>query len=121
MAFGRHMEIHGTTTHQLAEDLVSVRYQACLTPDAVMRNPIAIEDHESARFITAPPRLLDYCLINDGAVCLIPTSKERYGDFRKPPVFDFRFWSTDKATIHSITGKSTRFYGGGHLIFNQVA
>ena len=51
-----------------------------------MRNPITIEDHESARFIAAPLRLLDYCLINDGAVCLILTSKERAGDFAKPPV-----------------------------------
>jgi len=28
---------------------------------------------------------VDYCLINDGAVCLILTSKERAKDFKKPP------------------------------------
>ncbi len=28
-----------------------------------MRTPISIDDHEAARFITAPLRLLDYCLI----------------------------------------------------------
>ncbi|MBN8909351.1 MAG: thiolase family protein, partial [Rhodospirillales bacterium] len=60
MMFRRHMELYGTTTRQLAEVSVSVRYHACLNPDAVMRNPITIEDHESARFITAPLRLLDY-------------------------------------------------------------
>jgi acetyl-CoA acetyltransferase len=86
MAFRRHMEIYGTTTRQFAGVSVSVRYHACLNPDAVMRNPIIIEDHGSARFITAPLRLLDYCLINDGAVCLIITRKERSGDFKKPPV-----------------------------------
>lgn len=86
MAFRRHMELYGTTTRQLAEVSVSIRYHACLNPDAVMRNPITIEDHESARFITAPLRLLDYCLINDGAVCLILTSKDRAKDFRKKPV-----------------------------------
>lgn len=86
MAFRRHMELYGTTTRQLAEVSVAIRYHACLNPDAVMRNPITIEDHESARFITAPLRLLDYCLINDGAVCLILTSKERARDFAQPPV-----------------------------------
>jgi acetyl-CoA acetyltransferase len=86
MAFQRHMGMYGTTTRQLAEVSVSIRYHACLNPDAVMRNPITIEDHESARFITAPLRLLDYCLINDGAVCLILTSKDRAKDFRKRPV-----------------------------------
>ncbi len=86
MMFRRHMELYGTTTRQLAEVSVAIRYHAGLNPDAVMRNPISIEDHESARFITAPLRLLDYCLINDGAVCLILTSKERARDFKKPPV-----------------------------------
>jgi acetyl-CoA acetyltransferase len=82
MMFQRHMGLYGTTTRQLAELSVSVRYHACLNPDAVMRNPITIEDHESARFITAPLRLLDYCLINDGAVCIILTTTERARDFK---------------------------------------
>jgi acetyl-CoA acetyltransferase len=86
MAFRRHMEMYGTTTRQLAEVSVSIRYHASLNSDAVMRSPITIEDHENARFITAPLRLLDYCLINDGAVCLILTSRERAKDFAKPPV-----------------------------------
>jgi acetyl-CoA acetyltransferase len=51
-----------------------------------MKKPITIEDHEAARPIALPLRLLDYCLINDGAVCLILTTKERARDTRKPPV-----------------------------------
>ena len=62
MMFRRHMELYGTNP----------------------RHPITLEDHESARFITAPLRLLDYGLINDGAVCLILTTKERAKDFKKP-------------------------------------
>ena len=90
MMFRRHMEMYGTTTRQLAEVSVAVRHHASLNPDAVMRNPFTIDDHENARFITAPLRLLDYCLINDGAVCLILTSRERARDFAKPPVSDLR-------------------------------
>ena len=51
-----------------------------------MKAPMTIDDHEASRHIVAPLRLLDYCLINDGAVCLILTTKERAADLAKPPV-----------------------------------
>ena len=110
MMFRRHMSIYGTTTRQLAEVSVAIRHHACLNPDAVMKKPITIEEHEAARPIVLPLRLLDYCLINDGAVCVIITSPERARDGRKPSVlisgfggldsfsrsamgnFDFDFW-----------------------------
>ncbi len=110
MAFRRHMEMYGTTTRQLAEVSVAIRYHACLNPDAVMRNPITIEDHESARFITAPLRLLDYCLINDGAVCLILTSKERAKDFKKPPVTISGFGGQDSFSSSSIANFDMDFW-----------
>jgi len=86
MMFRRHMHLYGTTTRQLGAVSVAIRGHACLNPDAVMRKPITIDDHEAARPIVAPLRLLDYCLINDGAVCLILTSRERARDLRRPPV-----------------------------------
>jgi acetyl-CoA acetyltransferase len=51
-----------------------------------MKAPMTIDDHEASRPIVAPLRLFDYCLINDGAVCLILTTTERARDLRKPPV-----------------------------------
>ncbi|MDR3536892.1 MAG: thiolase family protein [Acetobacteraceae bacterium] len=110
MMFRRHMEKFGTTTRQLAEVSVAVRYHACLNPDAVMRNPITIEDHESARFITAPLRLLDYCLINDGAVCLILTSAERARDFKKPPVLISGFGGQETFSPSSIANFDMDFW-----------
>ncbi len=86
MMFRRHMDLYGTTTRQLAEVSVAFRHHACLNPDAVMKKPITIEDHEAARRIVAPLGLLDYCLINDGAVCIILTMKDRARDCRKAPV-----------------------------------
>lgn len=86
MMFREHMERFGTTTRQLAEVSVAFRRHAVMNPAAVMRDPITIEDHQTARMICDPLRLLDYCLINDGAVCLILTSLERARDLKKRPV-----------------------------------
>lgn len=86
MLFQEHMQKFGTTTRQLAEISVAFRKHAVLNPDAVMKEEFTIEDHENARLICEPLRLLDYCLINDGAVCLILTSAERAKDLRKKPV-----------------------------------
>ena len=86
MMFRRHMAKFGTTTRQLAEVSVAIRHHACLNPDAVMKKEITIEDHEAARPIVLPLRLLDYCLINDGAVCMILTTTERARDARKKPI-----------------------------------
>lgn len=110
LMFRRHMELYGTTTRQLAEVSVAIRHHATLNPGAVMRTPITIGDHEASRFIAEPLRLLDYCLINDGAVCLILTTAERARDCAQPlvllsgfgaqetfrgssiPNFDIDFW-----------------------------
>jgi acetyl-CoA acetyltransferase len=110
MMFRRHMELYGTTTRQLAEVSIAMRYHATLNPDAVMRNPITIEDHESARFITAPLRLLDYCLINDGAVCLILTTKERAADAAKKPVLISGFGGRDSFTQSAISNFDMDFW-----------
>ena len=110
MMFRRHMEIYGTTTRQLAEVSVAIRYHAALNPDARMRDPITIEDHESARFIVAPLRLLDYCLINDGAVCIILTSAERARDFKKPPVLISGFGAQETFSPSAIANFDSDFW-----------
>jgi acetyl-CoA acetyltransferase len=86
LMFRLHMERYGTTQRQLGEVSVAFRQHAMLHPDAVMKEPITLEDHASARRIVDPLGLFDYCLINDGAVCLILTTAERARDLRKPPV-----------------------------------
>lgn len=87
LLFREHMEKYGTTTRQLAEVSVAFRKHALLNPSAVMHKEMSIEDHESSRMICEPLRLLDYCQINDGAVCIILTSAERAKDLRKKPVY----------------------------------
>ncbi|MCP8938763.1 thiolase family protein [Alsobacter sp. SYSU M60028] len=87
MQFERHAHLYGTTSLHLAEIAVAFRNHAVLNPDAVMRQPITVEDHQNSRFIAEPLHLFDYCLINDGGVALILTSAERARDMAKPPVY----------------------------------
>ena len=82
----RHMALYGTTSRHLAEVAVACRRHAVLNPNAVMRKPITIDEHQNSRFIVEPFRLLDCCLISDGGVCVIVTSRERARDLRQKPV-----------------------------------
>jgi acetyl-CoA acetyltransferase len=112
LMFRRHMELYGTTTRQLAEVSVAFRKHACLNPDAVMKKPITIEDHENSRPITAPLRLLDYCQINDGACCLILTTAERARDLRRAPVYIAGVGARDNFRESSLPNFSQDFWYG---------
>lgn len=84
--FNRYRHEFGAKEESLAKIAISNRYHASLNPKSVMKKPITMEDYMGARYITEPLRLYDYCLINDGAVCMILTSVERAKDLRKPVV-----------------------------------
>ncbi len=85
--FRRHQHLYGTKEETLGHLAINNRLNAALNPNAVMRDPISMEDYLNSRYIAEPLRLLDYCLINDGAVCIILTSAERARSLRKPPVY----------------------------------
>jgi acetyl-CoA acetyltransferase len=110
MMFRRHMELYGTTTRQLAEVSVAIRHHASLNPSAVLRKPITIDEHEASRPIVLPLRLLDYCLINDGAVCMIMTTPERARDLRKPPALISGFGGRDAYRESSIQNFDVDFW-----------
>ena len=85
--FRRHQHLYGTPVEALGTIAINNRNNAGLNPAAVMKSPISMQDYLNSRFIAEPLRMLDYCLINDGAVCLIVTSAERARDLPKPPVY----------------------------------
>ena len=87
LMFQRHMAQYGTTTEHLGAISVTFRDHAALNPDAVLRTPITLADHQAAKFICAPLRLLDYCQINDGGVAMILTAGDRAADRPQPPVY----------------------------------
>jgi acetyl-CoA acetyltransferase len=81
-----HMQRYGTTSEQLAEIAVAQRAWAAGNPLAALREPLTVEQHQSSRWIAEPLRLLDCCLVSNGAVAVLVTSAERAADLRRPPV-----------------------------------
>ena len=86
VAARRHMETYGTTSEQLGAVAVAARQWASMNPQAQMRTPITLEDHQASRMIADPLRLLDCCLVSNGAIAVIVTSAERAKTLRQPPV-----------------------------------
>jgi acetyl-CoA acetyltransferase len=86
LAARRHMDRFGTTSEQLGAIAVAQRDWAVLNPLAQMRVPITLEDHQASRMISDPLRLLDCCLVSNGAIAVIVTSAERAEALRQPAV-----------------------------------
>lgn len=82
----RHMIEYGTTSEQFGAVAVTMREHAAGNPNAIMREPISLEDHQSSRMIADPLRLLDCCIESDGACAVVVTTAERAADGPKPPV-----------------------------------
>src|SRR5260370_18346500 len=67
----RHMHEYGTTFDQLAAVAVHQRHNASLNDNAMMREPITVDNHHSSRWVVDPFRLLDSCLETAGFAALI--------------------------------------------------
>ena len=64
LACMRHMHQYGTTHEQLAEVAVATRKWAQLNPNALMRDPLTIDDELSSRLYSYQFQLLDCCLVS---------------------------------------------------------
>lgn len=76
LAARRHMHEFGTTEEHLAEVAVATRKWAALNPDATMRDPLTIDDVMASPRISDPLKLLDCCLVTDGAGAVVMTTAE---------------------------------------------
>ncbi|MGD9752816.1 MAG: hypothetical protein AB7W59_17650 [Acidimicrobiia bacterium] len=86
LAAQRYFDRFGASSEQLAAVPVAFRKGASANPAAIMRSPLTVEDHQASRFVCEPLRLFDYCLVNDGAACVLVTTPERARDLRPPAV-----------------------------------
>lgn len=82
----RYMHEYGVKPEELASVAVSARTHAARHPGSHMRNAITVDDVLASRVIASPLRLLDCCLISDGAAAIVVTSGEQAADGAQPPV-----------------------------------
>jgi acetyl-CoA acetyltransferase len=83
----RHMHEFGTTSEQLAEVAVTMRYHASLNPNAHKRELITVDDVLRSNMITSPLHMLDCALVSDGAAAVIVTTMDRARDLPRRPVY----------------------------------
>jgi acetyl-CoA acetyltransferase len=82
-----YLKKYNITQEQLAMVAVIQREYAAKNPNAMMKDPITVEDVLNSRMIAYPFRLLMCCLVTDGAGALILTSADRAKDFPTKPVY----------------------------------
>ena len=87
LSMRRYLERYGATTEQLAAVPMAFRSNALLNPQAIMKEPLTLADHQNARPIVDPLRLFDCSLISDGAACVLVVSADRAKDAAKHPVY----------------------------------
>lgn len=78
--------VYGATEEDLGSVAIQLRKNAMTNPNAVMQKPITMEDYLQSRYIVHPLHLLDFCLVNDGGVCLIVRRADKTSDLPHTPV-----------------------------------
>ncbi len=86
-AMQRYMALYGATSAELAAVPIALRKHALLSPYAVMKKPLTLEEHQASRMIVDPLHLYDCSLITDGAAVVLLTSAERARSMPRPPVY----------------------------------
>jgi acetyl-CoA acetyltransferase len=73
----RHMEEYGTRLEQIGKIAIAQRENARLNPQALLRDPMTMEDYLNSRMISDPIRLFDCVMPCSGAECVVIASEER--------------------------------------------
>jgi acetyl-CoA acetyltransferase len=81
------MHRYGTTRETLGWIALNQRANAAVTPGAIYREPLTMEDYLAARIVTTPFGLYDCDVPCDGAVAVVVSAAETAADLAKPPVW----------------------------------
>lgn len=115
MMANRYMAETGFSADDLGAVVIGQREFARLNPRAIMQKPITLDDYRASRMICEPLRLFDYCLVNDGGVSLILTTRERARTLPKPPVTISGIGRSDlNSDATSLRWRFLDFYHTGH-------
>jgi len=85
LAAQRYFSRYGGSNADLAHVAVALRHNASLNPNATMRRPLTVAEHQASPWVVEPLRRLDYCQVSDGGACFLVTSLERARDLRSKP------------------------------------
>lgn len=80
----RHMHEYGTAKEHMGWIALTHRAHAGLNPDAVLREPLTMDEYLAARPISTPLGLYDCDLPVDGATAVIVSAAETASDLRAP-------------------------------------
>ena len=83
----RHMDLFGTTEEQFGTHVVAQRKFASMNEDAILRDPLTLDDYLNARYVAKPVRILDCDYPVDSASAVIFTSGDRARNWRHKPVW----------------------------------
>jgi acetyl-CoA acetyltransferase/uncharacterized OB-fold protein len=82
----RHFHKYGTTRETLGWIALNQRANAALSPTAIYREPLTMDDYLAARTITTPFGLYDCDVPCDGSIAVIVSARETAPDLARPPV-----------------------------------
>src|SRR6185437_10175735 len=86
LAARRHMHEYGTTSAQLAAIKVAASQHAQHNPNAMLRNPVTVEEVLDSPMISDPLHRLDCCVISDGGGALVVVAPEVAAGLSRPTV-----------------------------------
>jgi acetyl-CoA C-acetyltransferase len=86
MCAARHMHDYGTASEQLAWIKVAASVHAQHNPNAMLPNPVTVEDVLASPIIADPLHRLDCCVISDGGGALLVVAPEVAKSLKRPLV-----------------------------------
>ncbi len=83
----RYMHEHNVPQEALAAVVATQSEHAALKWNAMLREPVSIEDVMNDRWIATPFHAMDCSLVSDGAAAFLVTTAERAKDMKQKPVY----------------------------------
>ncbi len=99
----RYMHDYGWTEDHLGNVAVALRTHGSRNPNAVMRAPITLEDHNNSRMISSPLRLLDCCIETDGACAVVVSRADYAKDAPNPPAYFHAYTQSNQPAHYQLT------------------
>lgn len=115
MMANRYMSETGFAPKDLAAVVMAERAFAGMNDNAILTDPLSLEDYLASKTICEPLRRPDYCLVNDGGVALIVTSRERARRLSVPAVAIAGIGASDlHRDAASLRPRFVDYYHSGH-------